>query len=111
MEIVCLGSSVEDYDHFSWKIGREYDSRFLNDIEIGLKNWENVSASIDPTCWAFAKEYESPPDSFNTPYESFVSPQDEGEFLLPNDKEIFSTPDETDYVSNLDYGDSVPPVN
>ena len=37
MELVCLGSSIDDYDHLSWRIAREYVSRFINDIEIGLK--------------------------------------------------------------------------
>ena len=60
MEIVCLGSSLDDYDHESWKIGREYNSRYINDIEIGLKNWINFSPSIDPTCWHYAKELVSP---------------------------------------------------
>ena len=60
MEIVCLGSSLQDYDHLSWKIGREYNARFIHDVEIGLKNWETFNPSIDPTCWAFAKQYVSP---------------------------------------------------
>ena len=63
MEIVCLGSSNEDFNLSSWKIAREYNSRLVNDIEVGLKNWENLNRSIDPTCWAFAKELVSPSDS------------------------------------------------
>ena len=42
----------------------------MNDIEVGLKNWESLDKSIDQTCWSYAREcvcptYES--ENFNCP--------------------------------------------
>ena len=56
LEITCLGSSLENFDSYSWRVAREYDSKVLKDIEQGFKNWDNLSRCIDPTCWAYARE-------------------------------------------------------
>ena len=56
LEIVCLGSSLSDFDSYSWKIAREYDSKVVKDIEQGYKTWENLNRCIDPTAWKYAEE-------------------------------------------------------
>ena len=56
LEIVCLSSSLSDFDNNAWKIGKFYNSRIINDIEIGIKRWEGLDKAIDPTAWQFAKE-------------------------------------------------------
>ena len=58
-EIVCLGSELSDFDHYGWQVAREYDSRVLHDIEVGLKEWTTLNRCIDPTCWTFAKQLAS----------------------------------------------------
>ena len=60
LEISCLGSSMSDFDTHAWKVGREYDSKIVRDIETGHKSWETLGSSIDPTAWAFAKELVPP---------------------------------------------------
>ena len=70
LEIDLLGSSLYDFDNHSWQIGREYNARLINDIEVGLKSWESLGKSIDPTCWTFARECVScpkqQPENFNS---------------------------------------------
>ena len=56
MDIVCLASNPNDFDNPAWKIGQEYDSKIVRDIEQGLKFWESLDRCIDPTGWAYAKE-------------------------------------------------------
>ena len=56
LEIVCLGSSLSDFDSYSWKVAREYDSKIVKDIEQGYKTWGNLNRCIDPSAWNFAKE-------------------------------------------------------
>ena len=105
MEIVCLGSSNEDFNHTSWKIAREYNSRLINDIEVGLKNWDTLSRSIDPTCWAFAKQYVSPSDFEPLPdvHDSVSFSTDFPETdIFPDKDEIHSPPDYTDSVSSFE---------
>ena len=82
---MCLGSSLEDFNPISWRIGREYNARLVKDIEVGLKDWENLSKSIDPTCWTLAKECVSPPD-----HESVLS---EPESFLSEPESVFSEPE------------------
>ena len=60
LEITCLGSSLNDFESQSWKIGREYNEKIVKDIEMGVKSWETLDRSIDPTAWAFAKELAPP---------------------------------------------------
>ena len=55
LEIVCLGSSLSDFDSYSWKVAREYNSQIIKDIETGYKTWGNLNRCIDPTNWAYAK--------------------------------------------------------
>ena len=54
-EIVCLSSSVSDFDSHELLVGREYDRKIIFDIEVGLKNWEGLNNCIDPTGWSYAK--------------------------------------------------------
>ena len=56
MDIVCLASSPSDFDIKAWKIGREYDTKIIQYIEHGFKNWETLDRCIDPTAWNYAKE-------------------------------------------------------
>ena len=56
MEIVCLGSSLSEYDGHCWRVAREYDNRVIRDIEHGLKKWGTLEKTIDPTAWTFARE-------------------------------------------------------
>ena len=102
MEIVCLGSSNEDFNNLSWKITREYNSQLVNDMEVGFKNWDNLNRSIDPTCWAFAKEYVSPSDfaPLTDDYDSVSLSSDLPENCVLSDQDEFHSPqDYTDYVS------------
>ena len=55
-ELVCLSSSVSDFQGQSWSIGKNYNSRVLHDLEFGLKSWETLGKAIDSTCWQFARE-------------------------------------------------------
>ena len=59
-EMVCLGSKLSDFDSYSWKVGREYDSKVVKDIEMGYKTWSSLDHSIDPTAWTYAKEVVPP---------------------------------------------------
>ena len=55
-EIVSLSSSLSDFDHVSWKIGKAYDDRIVSDVEVGNKHWLSLDKSIDSTAWQFARE-------------------------------------------------------
>ena len=55
-EIVCLGSEISDFRSHSWDLGFSYNSRVIHDLETGIKSWNTLSRSIDPTCYAYAKE-------------------------------------------------------
>ena len=59
LEIVCLSSNLSDFDNNSWKVGKEYDSRVVATLELGLQHWETLSPTIDPTALVFAKEVHS----------------------------------------------------
>ena len=87
VEIICLGSTIDDYDHQSWRIAREYDSRFINDIEIGLKDWENFNPSIDCTCWTYAKDY--------------VASNFKGEIVTPTEQDLEFPIDHTEFSHNI----------
>ena len=103
IQIVCLGSSNADYNSLSWRIAREYNSRIVNDIEVGLKNWENLNRSIDPICWAFAKTIVSPSDFVplsDAQHSDSVSIC--ADFSEPND-----FPDQSEYFPLKDHNDSV----
>ena len=56
LEITCLGSSLSDFDSYSWKIAKEYDLKILKDIEQGYKTWETLDKCIDPTAWTYARQ-------------------------------------------------------
>ena len=56
LEIVALSGSLNDFDNNAWKIGKEYDARIIADIEHGIKTWDGLDQSIDPTAWQFARE-------------------------------------------------------
>ena len=56
LEISCLGSNLSDFDSQGWKVGREYDSKVIQDIELGLRKWETLGKTICPTSWTYAKE-------------------------------------------------------
>ena len=62
-EIVCLGSSLSDFDSHGWKVGKEYYSKIIRDIEMGYKSWGTLDRSIDPTAWTYAKEIAPPKPS------------------------------------------------
>ena len=48
-EISCLGSNLADFDGYSWRVGREYNTKIVKDIENGYKTWESLDRNIDPT--------------------------------------------------------------
>ena len=54
-DIVCLGSDISSFTHSSFTEGLNYESRVLDDIETGVKDWSTISRSIDSTCWTYAK--------------------------------------------------------
>ena len=47
-EMTCLGSSLADFDHYSWRVAKEYDSRIVKDIEMGYKSWTSLDRNFDP---------------------------------------------------------------
>ena len=55
-EILCLSSSLSDFDTQQWRVAREYDRKIISDIEFGLKQWESLKNCIDPTGWSYAKQ-------------------------------------------------------
>ena len=55
-EMVCLGSKLNEYDTYAWRVGREYNEKIVKDIEMGYKTWTSLDRSIDPTAWTYAKE-------------------------------------------------------
>ena len=69
-EIVCLSSELVDFQTESFKVGYEYDSRLLGDLEIGVKSWLNLDRCIDSTCWAYAQKMVSTSNS--DPSQSFT---------------------------------------
>ena len=60
LDIVCLGSTLTDFDTHAWKVGKEYDAKIIRDIEQGLKHWDTLDRAIDPTAWTYAKELAPP---------------------------------------------------
>ena len=75
LEMVCLGSSLSDFDTHSWKIGKEYDKKIIRDIEQGFKSWQTLDRSIDPTAWAYARELVPPKPRINNPGKTVSSAQ------------------------------------
>ena len=61
-EICCLGSSPDEYQNSNWCISLAYDKRLISDIEAGIKDWNSLNRSIDPTCWSYAKEFSCSPE-------------------------------------------------
>ena len=53
---MCLSSDLSHFNHSSFDVGKSYNFRVLNDLETGVKTWETLNRSIDPTCWIFAQQ-------------------------------------------------------
>ena len=56
MEITCLSSTLNEFDHYGFRIAREYDNKVINDLEAGLKSWNTLDKNIDAMAWTYAKE-------------------------------------------------------
>ena len=56
MEIVCLSSSLKDFDSSSWRITKSYAEKILRDLELGYKSWLTLDKCIDSSAWNYAKE-------------------------------------------------------
>ena len=59
-EIVCISSSLDDYNLDSWQEGNAYNTPVLDDLETDMKSWSSMSKSIDSTCWQFARAHSKP---------------------------------------------------
>ena len=56
LEIVCLESDLTDFESYSWKVAREYDSKIIKDIEAGFKKWLTLDQCIDSSAWTYAQK-------------------------------------------------------
>ena len=61
-KICCFGSTLDQFQDTNWFISCAYDKCLITDIEAGIKDWKSLNRSIDPTCFAFAKEFLCPPE-------------------------------------------------
>ena len=61
LDITCLGSTLDDFDLYSWRIARNYDAKIIKDIEMGYKSWSTLERCIDPAAWSYSKELNPKP--------------------------------------------------
>ena len=48
MEITSNNSTLNDFDHAAWNLGRGYGDRIFNDIQQGLRSWSDLPNNILP---------------------------------------------------------------
>ena len=56
MEITSNNSTLNDFDHSSWNLGRGYGDRVFNDIQQGLRNWTELPQNILPDVFLHVKD-------------------------------------------------------
>ena len=56
MEITSNNSTLNDFDHSAWNLGRGYGDRVFNDIQQGLRNWSELPQNILPDVFLHVKD-------------------------------------------------------
>ena len=56
MEITSNNSTLNDFDHSAWNLGRGYGDRVFNDIQQGLRNWTELPQNILPDVFLHVKD-------------------------------------------------------
>ena len=55
-EITSNNSTLNDFDHPAWQLGRGYGDRVLNDIQQGLRSWPDMPNHILPDVFLHVKD-------------------------------------------------------
>ena len=55
-EITSNNSTLNDFDHLAWQLGRGYGDRVLNDIQQGLRSWPEMPNHILPDVFLHVKD-------------------------------------------------------
>ena len=55
-EITSNNSTLNDFDHPAWQLGRGYGDRVLNDIQQGLRSWPEMPNHILPDVFLHVKD-------------------------------------------------------
>ena len=55
-EITSNNSTLSDFDHPAWQLGRGYGDRVLNDIQQGLRGWSEMPNYILPDVFLHVKD-------------------------------------------------------
>ena len=56
MEITSNNSTLNDFDHAAWQLGRGYGDRVFNDIQQGLRSWTEMPNHILPDVFLHVKD-------------------------------------------------------
>ena len=56
MEITSNNSTLNDFDHSAWLLGRGYGDRVFNDIQQGLRSWPEMPNHILPDVFLHVKD-------------------------------------------------------
>ena len=56
MEITSNNSTLNDFDHSAWSLGRGYGDRVFNDIQQGLRTWTEMPQNILPDVFLHVKD-------------------------------------------------------
>ena len=56
MEITSNNSTLNDFDHPAWQLGRGYGDRVFNDIQQGLRSWTEMPNHILPDVFLHVKD-------------------------------------------------------
>ena len=56
MEITSNNSTLNDFDHSAWQLGRGYGDRVFNDIQQGLRSWPEMPNHILPDVFLHVKD-------------------------------------------------------
>ena len=56
MEITSNNSTLNDFDHSAWQLGRGYGDRVFNDIQQGLRSWTEMPNHILPDVFLHVKD-------------------------------------------------------
>ena len=56
MEITSNNSTLNDFEHTAWQLGRGYGDRVFNDIQQGLRTWPDMPNNILPDVFLHVKD-------------------------------------------------------
>ena len=56
MEITSNNSTLNDFDHSAWQLGRGYGDRVFNDVQQGLRSWTELPNHILPDVFLHVKD-------------------------------------------------------